>query len=476
MSANFLHGVETIILDKGPRPVRVVKSAVIGIIGTSAFAIKNEPLLILSPEDAAAKLGVPMAEFTLAEHVERIFAQGAATIIAVNVYDRDDHTAAVTNETVTIGENGKFKLALTLAPNTTVTVRSLDLATTYVRDEDYTFNVHGEFTVLNTELLETPATQLRVSYRRHSLSLVPEADVIGGITDGVRSGLRVFDLSKAMFGFSPRILLAPDFCETQTMVDAMISRANTMRARAIVDAPFGTSVAGAIAGHGVLGEINFGTTSSRAVLTYPKREVTDIAYGSARVIGWSTFLAGVWCKTILEKGYWWSPSNKPVLRSGDPELVITGDIADASTDANALNEAGIVTYLNVGGEYRTWGNRSAAFPSSTAPENFLSVQMTADVIHDSVEQAMLPFIDQPLTAGLIDSVQETVNAFIRTLIGRGALIDGSYCAYNPAKNPVEQLAQGQVVFDIVMMPPVAAERITFESFIDISLLANLNIQ
>jgi phage tail sheath protein FI len=165
-----------------------------------------------------------------------------------------------------------------------------------------------------------------------------------------------------------------------------------------------------------------------------------------------------------------------VLSSGDPELVISGDIADASTEANALNEAGICTYINIGGEYRTWGNRSAAFPTNTAPENFLSVQMTADVIHDSIEQAMLPFIDQPLTAGLIDSIQETVNGFIRTLIGRGALIDGSYCVYNPAKNPVEQLALGQIVFDIVMMPPVAAERITFESFIDIKLLANLNIQ
>ena len=33
MAANFLHGVETIEIDKGPRPIRTVKSAVVGLIG-----------------------------------------------------------------------------------------------------------------------------------------------------------------------------------------------------------------------------------------------------------------------------------------------------------------------------------------------------------------------------------------------------------------------------------------------------------
>ncbi len=35
MPANFLHGVETIELLAGPRPVRQVKTAVIGLVGTA---------------------------------------------------------------------------------------------------------------------------------------------------------------------------------------------------------------------------------------------------------------------------------------------------------------------------------------------------------------------------------------------------------------------------------------------------------
>ena len=35
MAANFLHGVETIVIKDGPRPVKLVKSAVTGLIGTA---------------------------------------------------------------------------------------------------------------------------------------------------------------------------------------------------------------------------------------------------------------------------------------------------------------------------------------------------------------------------------------------------------------------------------------------------------
>ena len=73
---------------------------------------------------------------------------------------------------------------------------------------------------------------------------------------------------------------------------------------------------------------------------------------------------------------------------------------------------------------------------------------------------------------LIDAITESVNAFIRTLIGRGALTDGK-CKFNPDKNSNSEIANGHLTFDIEFMPPTPAERITFESFIDINLLRSL---
>lgn len=86
---------------------------------------------------------------------------------------------------------------------------------------------------------------------------------------------------------------------------------------------------------------------------------------------------------------------------------------------------------------------------------------------------MLQFIDMPINNALIDAIKESVNAFIRTLIGRGALVDGK-CLYDPTKNPATEVALGHLTFDIEFMPPTPAERITFESFINIELLKQLS--
>ena len=148
-------------------------------------------------------------------------------------------------------------------------------------------------------------------------------------------------------------------------------------------------------------------------------------------------------------------------------------INDPTSEVNTLNEAGVLTVFNsYGSGFRTWGNRSSAYPASTFPTNFINVRRTADILHESVEYAMLDFMDFPIDNGLIDSICETVNQFIRTLIGRGALIDGK-CTFNQDKNPTTELANGHLVFDIEFMPPTPAERITFESFIDIELLKSL---
>lgn len=87
------------------------------------------------------------------------------------------------------------------------------------------------------------------------------------------------------------------------------------------------------------------------------------------------------------------------------------------------------------------------------------------------KQCLITSIYQ-LDEGLIDTICEVVNQFVRTLIGRGALIDGK-CTFNSDKNPSNEIANGHLVFDLEFMPPSPAERITFESFINTDLLKAL---
>ncbi|MCA0905125.1 phage tail sheath subtilisin-like domain-containing protein [Ruegeria marisrubri] len=103
MSAQFLHGVEVIEIDTGPRPIQTVKSSVIGIVGTApdADATKfplNTPVLIAGSRREAAKLDTTGNGLgTLPAALDAIFDQIGAVVIVVRVAEGADETATIAN-------------------------------------------------------------------------------------------------------------------------------------------------------------------------------------------------------------------------------------------------------------------------------------------------------------------------------------------------------------------------------------------
>ena len=407
MPASYLHGVETIEIEKGARTIRTVKTAVVGLVGTAPiqdvedeYKTINEPVLISSDVDAVKYFGTAKDGFTIPQALDAIFDQGAGVVLVVNVFNPDKH---------------------------------------------------------------------------ESVADVTKADIIGGVDSvtGKRTGLQTFKDCYSLFGYFPKTIIAPVYCEDTAVVSEMQVICDKIRAIGIVDAPVGTTVQDAIKGRGPQGTINFNTSSDRIVLCYPHLKVYNSASDSNVLEPYSQRLAGVMAAKDVDKGYHWSPSNTEIKGIIGVEKQLTSMINDPTSEVNTLNEAGIVTVFNsYGTGFKTWGNRSAAYPTSTNVTNFINIRRTADILHESVEYSMLQFIDYPIDNGLIESITETVNSFIRTLIGRGAWIDGK-CTYNADKNPVTEIANGHILFDVEFMPPVPAERITFESFIDIELLKSL---
>jgi len=407
MPASFLHGVETVEIQKGARTIKTVKTAIVGLVGTAPissvaaeYRTINEPTLILNEIDAVKYFGEQTSGYTIPQALQSIFDQGAGVVIVINVFDPAKHQSV---SDVTIG------------------------------------------------------------------------DINGGVDTltGKRKGMKAFEDCYSLFGYFPKTIIAPVFCEETAVVSQMKAICDKIRAIGLVDAPIGTTVQEAITGRGPEGTINFNTSSDRVILCYPHLKVYDSELDTNILQPYSQRLAGVIAAKDVNKGYHWSPSNTEINGIVGVEKQLTSMINDPTSEVNTLNEAGIVTVFNsYGSGFRTWGNRSAAFPASTHPTNFINVRRTADILHESVEYSMLQFIDFPIDNGLIDSISESVNAFIRTLIGRGALIDGK-CYYNPDKNPVTEIANGHLLFDVEFMPPTPAERITFESFIDIELLKSL---
>jgi phage tail sheath protein FI len=474
MPANFLHGVETITIDQGPRPVTIVKSAVVGLVGIAPLGSINTPILVTG-DASAAQFGKSVPGFNIPQALDAIFKQGAGAVVVVNVFDPAAHTTQVTAEaqTVTLG-----KIKLGFAPIGTVSVLdSTGTASTLVLNTDYTLDEYGNFNVISGNAAAVNSTVLKFTYKKLNAAAITASVLNGSVdgTTGARTGMKCWPLSKNVFGFNPKILIAPGYSGLTAVATELLVQANALRAITLLDAPYGTTVAGAIAGRGVSGNINFNVSDKRADLLYPYLKAYDAATDSNLDFPQSAFKAGIYAATDLEFGFWFSPSNKEIKGIVGAERNISASLNDANSDANLLNAAGISTIFNTFGTgIRTWGNRNASFPTNTTPNNFIAVQRTVDVIAESVENAMLQFMDKPINQALIDAIRETCNQFIRVLIGRGALIPGSRVDFPKDVNTSIEIAAGHLTYDIIMLPPPPFERGTFRHFIDISLLKNLS--
>ncbi|MDR2452336.1 MAG: phage tail sheath subtilisin-like domain-containing protein [Candidatus Accumulibacter sp.] len=479
MAANFLHGAETIFIDSGPRPVTLVKTAVIGLIGTAAAGAVNEPILVTNESDFA-QFGEDLPNSTIRKALERIYKQKGTVCIVLNVLDPAVHQTLVNGEIVPLDLDGSFKLAHAAVQSVTVT--DMDGDPSYVENQDYTIDLAtGQGARIATgsipaSTVNTPA-QIKVAYAWANPSLVQPSEIIGTIdAAGRRRGLKAFRDSYQLFGYYPKILVAPVFSTLNSVSAELIVTAESIRAFCFISAPIGTTVQQAITGRGPLGAINFNTSSRRVGLCFPHVKDYDTATDTETLADLATYAAGALSRKDQENGYWWSPSNTELLGVTGMETPIDAMINDANCEANLLNEAGIITVFNsFGTGIRLWGNRSAAFPSETHPKNFINVQRVADVIAESLEYYTLQYIDRPLNQALIDAIVESGNAFLRKLKADDAILDGK-CWYDPAQNEATELAAGHVTFTYDFMPPTPSERVTYRSVVNLDYLKQLGGQ
>lgn len=100
---DFLHGVEVITLDDGPRPIQTVRSAVIGVVGTAPDADSEEfpynaPVLIQGGRRKAAKLDTEGdKKGTLPKALDGILDQTGALVVVIRVEEDEDEDTTRSN-------------------------------------------------------------------------------------------------------------------------------------------------------------------------------------------------------------------------------------------------------------------------------------------------------------------------------------------------------------------------------------------
>lgn len=470
MPANYLHGIETTEVERGPRPIRVVKSAVIAVIGTAPIGPINELTLCLN-DIHAAQFGPHRTGFSIPEALQGIFDFGAGTVLVVNVLDPALHSTTVDEQDKQFAPNDQLQLEHGALQ--TLQIKSADGLVTYLESVDYKADrLTGHIRRLPTGNIAANAL-IKVAYTYADPSKVTATDIIGSINAaGRRTGLKAFQDSYNQLGFFPKIFIAPGFSTLKAVTAELGASAGQVGGIAYIDAPIGTTVQQVLAGRGLAGAINFNTSSDRIRLCYPHIKVRDAAHGE-RLQPLSIRAAGLRAKVDNDHGYWWSSSNQELIGVIGLERPLTARVDDSNSEVNLLNENGITTVFNsFGNGLRLWGNRTAAWPTVTHMRNFENVRRTKDVVDESIRYSALQFVDQPITTSLITSITESVNLFLRKLIGDGALLGGE-CWYDPARNPQTELEQGHVLFNYKLTVPLPFERGTFETEITGDYLVNL---
>lgn len=432
------------ILDPATHRTAVALRDYVMALGVATLSHQRVQNLIV----VGAAQAVAASNGALAEGV-RDLGDGYITDVVVQnddgseTYDEgDDYTVDPVAATVTRVEAGSIPAANT------------DLKIGYNRrpiltvGTDYELDAAaGTVTRIDGGAIATADATVGIVYHRLDDTLATSAQAAG--TSAEADGVYALIGAAAETGVKPKILIAPGFSDDSTVATALIAAADRLRGVAVIEGP-DTTDAAAIAYRD-----NF--DSRRAYVVDPGAKAKDADDDVvARPI--SAYVAGVMAKTDTDLGYWWSPSNRPILGIVGTGRPVDFALGDPASRANLLNENEVATVIREDG-WRLWGNRTC---SSDRKWAFLSVVRTADAINEALLRSHLWAVDRGITRTYLEDVAEGVNAFLRELRALGAILGGR-CVPSPGLNTAESIAAGRVCFDFDFTPPAPAERVTFRS-------------
>jgi phage tail sheath protein FI len=490
----FLHGVEVLEIDAGPRPIATVKSAVIGIVGTapgSQAEVKASLATgVVGTNNAVTwtaklagilgnKISVQLVDPKANTQALAVTVAGQAITVKLATSGAGAITTTATQLMAAIAANAAANALVGTASTGASTGAGIVAATanTFLAgglDEAFPLNtpvlvagsrvqasllgITGTLPdALDSILDQTGAVVIVVRVLAGVDDTATMPNVIGGVdgATGQYTGVHAFEGAESAVGVAPRILIAPGFTHQKVggLANAVVAEltgiADKLRAVIIQDGPSTTDAAALTAA---------GDFGSKRVYVVDPRIVKLDANGAVMYSYASAVVAGLICKSDNERGFWWSPSNQNIAGIIGTERAVSFALGDMSSRANLLNAGKVATIIRQDG-FRLWGNRTLSADPKWA---FLSVVRTADMINDSLQRAHLWAVDRNITKNYVQDVVDGVNAYLRSLMAQGAILGGS-CWADPGLNTPDQIAQGIVYFDFDFTAPSPAEHVQFRS-------------
>lgn len=288
-------------------------------------------------------------------------------------------------------------------------------------------------------------------------------NVIGGVVNGVKTGLQALMDAQSKFGFKARILGAPGLDNQAVATELGVIAAQT-RSFAYVSA-WGCEDRDAAVAY----RDNFGKREMMVI--WPDFMAWDTINNQSS-IAWATARAlGLRAQIDEETGWHKTLSNVPVAGVTGLSKSVYWDLQDPATDAGVLNAADVTTLINKGG-YRFWGSRTCTIDPLFAFENYTR---TAQVLADTMAEAHMWAVDKPMHPTLVKDIIEGINSKLRTLKTNGYLIGGQ-AWFDDQFNSKEELKSGKLTISYDYTPVPPAENINFRQHISDTYLVDFAAQ
>ena len=423
-------------------------------------AVTNVPVIAYSWEDAVKQLGYSddWDNYTLCQSMYASFKLfGVAPVIFVNVLDPATHKTEVSTAAVVPISSLQGVLNVKGVLKSSVVVKNGTTALTV--GTDYTLDFDDEGNLVITLLASgtaAAATSLNVTYTKLDPSAVTAANIIGATSGSTETGMEVLRQIYPKFGMAPGLLLAPGWSQDPDVSVVLAAKCEeingTFSCEGFVDINSDSGGCTVYTGVGTA-KASAGISSPHIMALWP-----CMAVGSK--IFWASAIWGALTQYIDARN-----DDVPSLSPSNKALPITGTCLKDGTEVlldqvqgNAVNGFGVSTAINVNG-WRSWGNNSAAYPSTTDPKDrWFCCRRFFSWWGNSFIQTYFQNVDDPADFRLIESIVDSENIRGNAYVSNGKCA-AAYIEFNEEENQVTDILSGKITFHQHLAPWVPAEDI-----------------
>lgn len=309
---------------------------------------------------------------------------------------------------------------------------------------------------------------------KHLAESGDEIDITKITSDEFQAGVNAIDTIAIRCGVTPNIIVAPYFSETIAYANMMIEKCvNKVGGKtgcvAYIDIP--TASVKTLAKAKEYKSTNK-IVSKFARVHFPKSKYENKLFRLSVIDAVTTQAVdtetdGVACH---------SSSNRNII-CDVPALDLENELIYSEGDANELNAVGITTINYIGGSFRLWGGIMANYDASTLKTIEAKDRSDATVrmqiyLDNTLKLEYVDSIDTLLTRRDIDNIVSNVSIWLNSLLNRGYLLKGE-CHFDDGDNVTEELADGNLVLDVIHTVTPNGKAITFQMQYDVSGLETL---